>query len=163
MKKLLALSMAALVMAPTLVLAKEGGAHPMAGCGVGYVLFGHTKNNKGTQIGSALVSWLIGPVTSSMTSGTSGCTDDGAVKFVYAAELFAEVNLPSLKQEMAMGQGEFVSTFATLLGAKERQVPAILVYFQQEYKTLFPQADVTSTQLMGTLSRELAKHPELLG
>src|SRR5690348_16051396 len=48
MKKLAAISTAALMMSPTLLLAAKN--HPMAGCGLGYVLLSHDDNSKGIQI-----------------------------------------------------------------------------------------------------------------
>ena len=39
------------------------------------------------------------------------------MKLARETEVFAEVNLDSLRADMAAGQGEYVTTFASLLGA----------------------------------------------
>src|SRR5882762_7019290 len=116
MKKLLALSLATLLV-PTLALA--AGNHPMAGCGLGYMLMSNKDNSKVSQVLGATTNGTSGSQTFGITSGTSGCTDDGAVKWAKAAEVYAEVNLDSLRREMAIGKGEYVETFASLLGATE--------------------------------------------
>ena len=161
MKKILALSFAAAFAFP-MVAGAAGGNHPMAGCGLGYVLFGHDDNSKIKQILAATTNATSGNQTFGMSSGTSGCTEDGAVKFVKEAEVFAEVNLDSLRREMAMGQGEYVRSFATLLGASRSQIPALINLFQKEYETLFPNATTSSGDLMVSLSSLLASHQGLI-
>ena len=114
------------------------------------------------QILGATTNGTFGSQTFGISSGTSGCTQDGAVKLVKAAEVYAEVNLDSLRREMAMGKGEYVETFASLLGATEANRPALLQLFQTEYASLFPSASTTSGDLINALSSTMAQHPELL-
>lgn len=151
MKKVLAVLAVAVVALPGITLAK-GGNHPMAGCGLGYVLFGNQDNDKVKQIFAATTNGTSGNQTFGMTTGTSGCTEDGAVKMVKEAEVFAEVNLDSLRREMALGQGEYVNAFASLLGAKGEQVPAMVSMFQKEYNQLFPNATTTSGEMLASLT-----------
>jgi hypothetical protein len=138
------------------------GNHPMAGCGLGYALFGSTNNDQVHQIFAATTNGTSGNQTFGITSGTSGCTEDGAVKFVKEAEVYAEVNLDSLRREMAMGQGEFVTTFASLIGASDKNQVAMVKMFQSNYETLFPSSTTTSDELLASLKVTLAAHPELL-
>src|SRR4029077_16319518 len=146
MKKLLALSLATLLV-PTLALA--AGNHPMAGCGLGYLLLSNKDNEKVTQVLGATTNGTFGTQTFGISSGTSGCTEDGAVKMAKAAEVFAEVNLDSLRREMAIGKGEYVETFASLLGATEATRPAMLQLFKSAYASLFPSVNTTSGDLLG--------------
>src|SRR5258706_10011582 len=106
MKKLLALVLTA-GMAPS--FASAAGNHPMAGCGLGYLLLSNKDNEKVTQVLGATTNGTFGTQTFGISSGTSGCTEDGAVKVSKATEVYTEVNLDSLRREMAMGQGEFVN------------------------------------------------------
>src|SRR5882672_12037062 len=114
MKKLLALGLTTLLV-PTLALAR--GNHPMAGCGLGYLLLSNKDNDKVTQVLGATTNGTFGTQTFGISSGTSGCTQDGAVKVARATEVFVEVNLDSIRQDMAKGEGEYVNTLASLLGA----------------------------------------------
>ncbi len=156
MKKFAALLVATGLMLPSLAMAK-GGNHPMAGCGLGYVLFGNGDNSKIMQIFAATTNATSGSQTFGMTTGTSGCTEDGAVKFVKEAEVFAEVNLDTLKREMAAGQGDYVTSFARLLGVGEAETSTLISFFQTNYATLFPSASTTSGEMLASLSGLLSQ------
>ena len=155
MKKIVALMAVIALGLPTLALAK-GGNHPMAGCGLGYVLFGHNDNSPIMQVLAATTNATSGNQTFGMTTGTSGCTEDGAVKFVKEAEVYAEVNLDSLRREMAMGQGEYVNSFAALIGAKGSEIPQMVSTFQQNYDKLFPSSATSSSEMLSNLSAVLS-------
>lgn len=160
MKKKL-LTFVAVAALPAMVFAK-GGNHPMAGCGLGYVLFGNSDNSKLMQIFGGTTNGTFGNQTFGITSGTSGCTEDGAVKFVKEAELYAEVNLDTLRHEMAAGQGESVQTFASLLGASEANRVAVVTLMKQNYAQLFPTNATSSTELLASLQNLLSQHASLL-
>ena len=91
------LLVAAITFVPHLGFAASGN-HPMAGCGLGYLLFSNKDNSKVTQILGGTTNGTFGSQTFGITSGTSGCTEDGAVKFAKEAEVFAEVNHEALKR-----------------------------------------------------------------
>jgi len=158
MKKLVAIGIAAMLTAPATLLAK--GNHPMSGCGLGYFLIGSKENSKVMQVLAATTNGTSANQTFGISSGTSGCTEDGAVKLVKEAEVFAEVNLDTLRKEMAIGDGEFVKTFATLIGAKD--VSQMVQFFHDNYTTLFPSSATTSDELLNALTDKLAGHPELI-
>src|SRR6266851_7073438 len=98
MKKVIVLSIMASLL-PTLVIAR--GNHPMAGCGLGYLLLSNKDNEKVTQVLGATTNGTFGTQTFGISSGTSGCTKDGAVKMARATEVYVDVNFDSLRQEMA--------------------------------------------------------------
>jgi len=160
MRKVITLAVLATLL-PTFSMAR--GNHPMAGCGLGYLLLSNKDNEKVTQVLGATTNGTFGTQTFGISSGTSGCTEDGAVKVARATEVFADVNLASLRQEMATGQGEYVNTFASLLGANEATRPQMVRFFQSEYQSLFPTAETSSQDMLKTLSEKLSSHPELLG
>ena len=159
MRKLLAV-MFAVAMATPVVYAKANKNHPMAGCGLGYLLLGNQDNSKIMQVLAATTNGTSGNQTFGITSGTSGCTEDGAVKLAKEAEVFAEVNFETLRHEMAVGEGEFVRTFASLLGAKSAD--RMVRFFHDRYASLFPSAQTGTTELLDALKVQLAEHPELL-
>ncbi len=139
------------------------GNFPMAGCGLGYIAFGHQENSKLYQILGATVNDIVSPKTSAITSGTSGCTEDGAVKLFAQAEVYTVANFDSLRQEMATGNGDYVNTFASLIGATDSAKPALLKMFQADYAYFFPSANTTPTEMLERVSQRLEQHPELLG
>lgn len=160
MKKLLAVAFAASVIMPSIAMAK--GTHPMAGCGLGYILLSHKDNDKVTQILGATTNGTSGNQTFGISSGTSGCTEDGAVKIAKEAEVYAEVNFDTLRVEMASGQGEFVNTFARLVGGQGSDVSQLTQVFKSEYTSLFPSAQITSADLLENLQTVLSSHKDLL-
>jgi hypothetical protein len=60
---------------------------------------------------------------------------------------------------MAQGNGEFVRSFAALLGGNTE---SLVKFFQTEYTSLFPSASTSSAEFLAALSQKLADHPELL-
>ena len=143
--------------------AQAAGNHPMAGCGLAYMLFAKDDNSKGTQILAATTNGFFGAQIFGITSGTSGCTEDGMVSLEKELELFASINLNNLAEEMAKGAGDYVTAFAALLGADAETQPVFLSFFQEKYEVLFPSEETTAIEMLEALKLELAKHPELFG
>ncbi len=151
-----------LSMLPMLALAK-GGNHTMAGCGLGYLLLSNSDESKAMQILGATTNGTVGNQTFGITSGTSGCTEDGAVKLARATEVFVEVNLAEVRRDIAAGHGEYVNTLASLMGASEAQKSQLVQFLHAQYPALFPSADVRSDEVLKNLSLALSQHPEILG
>lgn len=138
------------------------GNHPMAGCGLAYLLFSKDNNTKGIQILAGTTNNLYGTQTFGITSGTSGCTEDGKLAFNREVEVYAAINLTNLAEEMAKGEGEYVVAFASLLGATDETRPMMLKLFQDKYSVLFPSEETNSIEMLDALRLELSAHPELL-
>ncbi|HRY30544.1 MAG TPA: DUF3015 domain-containing protein [Elusimicrobiota bacterium] len=160
MRKLIACALA-VALFPTALMA--AGNHPMAGCGLAYILFSKDNNSKAIQILASTTNNLYGTQTFGITSGTSGCTENGTVKFGKEAELYAEINLKELTRDMARGEGEYLGTFAGLLGVQDARRAEFFQLTQQKYGSLVPSAETSSTEMLNALSKEMASHPELLG
>src|SRR3990172_6092052 len=146
-----------LVSGPTVQAAKAAGGNKltMSGCGLGYMLFGkENASNRALQVLALTTNGTSANQLFGITSGTSGCTQDGLVALNKELEVYAEVNLPNLSIEMAKGEGEYVAAFASLLGAKDAARPALLRFFQERYEVLFPSPDTTAAQMVETLKAE---------
>jgi hypothetical protein len=161
MNKRIAAVLSISLLSPSLLLAR--GNHPMAGCGLAYVLFSKDQNTREIQILASTTNNSFGSQSFGITTGTMGCTEDGAVRADSRAAAYAEVNFRDLSREMAAGRGEYVTTFAALLGAKEESRPALVKFFHDQYAALIPSADTTSAEMLSRLNQELSSHPELLG
>ena len=141
-----------------------GNQLTMSGCGLGYMLFGKDHpSNRFLQIlavttNASTYSQLFG-----ITSGTSGCTEDGMLASAHELGVYAEVNFNNLSHEMAKGEGEYVTAFASLLGATDATRPALVRFFQERYAALFPSSTTTPAEMLETLGRELQQRPDLLG
>lgn len=128
MKKLLILSLSSAVFAffaVGSVSAQEGTyGYGTAGCGLGALIF---KDKPGfIQVSAATTNGTYSNQSSGITSGTSNCTPGGGTAHkMHRQEIFAHVNFESLQQEMAVGQGEKLAAFATLLGCPAAEFGAM--------------------------------------
>lgn len=119
--------------ATLIVLSQAQGAHyGMAGCGVGSLVF---QDQPGMiQIVASTVNNLVSPQTSAISSGTSGCYEEGSS----SAKLdYIEANKIALKEDAARGQGETLQGLTTLLGCASSQ--DVNSEIKNNYKSIFGQ------------------------
>jgi hypothetical protein len=99
--------------------------------------------------------------TFGMTTGTSGCSQDGVVSREHETALYAQATIENLSQEMAQGQGEHLASLATLMGVPTELHAAFFQLTQQHYAALFPTAENDSVQMLTALKAVLAVDPVL--
>ncbi|MDV6236520.1 DUF3015 domain-containing protein [Leptospira ellisii] len=129
----------------------EAKNYGMAGCGLGATVI--KDNTVGSQLFAATLN-ATGVQTSGITSGTSNCTADGIVKSDKAQELFVTVNYQSLEQEMALGKGEKLDSFAKLLGCDAGSVSRFGKLTKDKYSSLIKQ-DTTPSLLLSAVKSEV--------
>ena len=160
MKKFVAITVTSLMMTP-LVFAK-GGSHPMAGCGLGYVLFASKDNSRPAQIFAATTNGTSGNQTFGITSGTLGCTESGMIAKNKQAEVYAEVNLRQLSHDIAIGKGESLDAFSKIVGVKDAGQEKFCQLLKSNYAVLFPNASASSTDFLSRLDKMMSDHRDLL-
>lgn len=132
--------------------------HNMAGCGLGSMLF--KENEKPHQILAATTNGLFGNQTFGISSETLGCTKDGMVRADKARQVYAEVNLQKLSREMAAGNGEYLTAFASLMGCKDSaSQKAFGQLTQQKYEKILPTEKTDAETLIDNLQTEMSKDP----
>ena len=91
------------------------------GCGLGKLAWGDYKGQKeiAPQVMMATTNGTFGSQTFGISSGTSGCTNDGKIMGEHKTTMFASLNFDALTAEMAQGQGEHLASLATLMGIPE--------------------------------------------
>lgn len=156
MKRLLLVGLALL---PLAAFAKNN--HPMAGCGLLYMA-GLRQNEMGPQIVASIFNASMGTQTFGITSGTSGCTEEGLVAMSVQTEVYAEANLKEIQRDMAAGGGEFLTGLADLLGVPAEKRAELSQLAKDRFAVLFPSANTTSLEMLNALKRELAQRPDLL-
>lgn len=132
----------------------------MAGCGLGSMLFGN-QNTTGMQILAATTNGTFGTQTFGITSGTSNCTQGGVLKAEREQAAFAEVNFQDLKANMAAGGGEFLSSFATLLGCEDASKQALAQMTQAKLEVLVPSTSTTPIEMLVALKQQIKASPAL--
>jgi hypothetical protein len=161
-KKLLMLSVAVLfgMQAGLAMAAANPDTGP--GCGLGKILWAESKNQKNIapQVLMATTNGT-GMNTLAISSGTSGCTNDGQVMAEHKVNVFAAINFENLSQEMAQGRGEHLASLATLMAVPAERQAEFFSMTQEQYAFLV-QAGVTSpVAMVKALNDAIATHPVL--
>ncbi|NOY84398.1 MAG: DUF3015 domain-containing protein [Nitrospirae bacterium] len=157
MKRLVMLT----VLGLSLTFAPNGFAagYGAAGCGFGGELI---KENKVLhQIGAAILNMILGNQTFGMTSGTSGCGEDGLVLAENEQETFVGNNYETLTKEMASGKGENLTTLAGLLGCSSDTVQHFGSFTQAHYPSIFKTRETTPSEMLVALKDGLSLEPTL--
>lgn len=157
MRRLLVLS-ACLALGLT-AMTQTGLASPDCGPGM-YV----GKSNKGSLIqslGATTNASLLPTQTFAMTSGTSGCSSSGVVNRDVEQEVFVAVNMDSLYQDMARGQGEYLESLADLMGCKVAVRGELGRMARDNFADLHATAEDSPSALLANLRTEMARRPAL--
>jgi hypothetical protein len=160
-KKVLVLSIAVLFGAQTgLAMAANPDTGP--GCGLGKLAWADYKGQKeiAPQVLQATTNGT-GMNTFGISSGTSGCTNDGKIMSEYKTTVFASLNFDALSAEMAQGQGEHLASLATLMGVPAERHPAFFAMTQERYTSLVQAGETSPVALVKSLNDAIAGHPVL--
>jgi len=112
----------------------------------------------------AAIGLSIGACTV-VTDPSSGSSSGGSssVAFMDRQQQIAEFanvnNLERLKNDMAAGQGEYLSSLAALLGVGASQQPAFFAFTKDKFNVLFPNEHTTATEMLAVLEREMRADP----
>ena len=155
--------MGALVIATQAGLAFGANPDTGPGCGLGKLAFADFKNQKNIapQVLMATTNGTFGSTTFGISSGTSGCTNDGQVWADQKVTMFALLNFENLTQEMAQGKGEHLVSLATLMGVPDDQHGEFLSMAQERYTSLVQGGENPSASLVKALNDAIAKNPVL--
>lgn len=159
-KKVLMLSVAVLFgMQAGLVMAANPDTGP--GCGLGKLAWADYKNQKNIapQVLMATTNGTFGSGTFGISSGTSGCTNDGKVMAEQKTTMFAQLNFENLSQEMAQGQGEHLASLATLMGVPSEQHAAFFALTQERYTSLVKTGEASPVAMVKAINDAITTHP----
>ena len=160
-KKVIMLSVAVLFgMQAGLAMAANPDTGP--GCGLGKLLwadYAHQKNIA-PQVMMATTNGT-GMNTFAISSGTSGCTNDGKIMAKYKTTVFASHNFENLSQEMAQGQGEHLASLATLMGVPAEHQAAFFSVTQERYTSLIKTGEASPVAMIKAINDAIATHPVL--
>ena len=133
------------------------------GCGLGKLAFSDFKNQKNIapQVLMATTNGTFGSTTFGISTGTSGCTNDGKVWAEYKTTLFAEINFENLSQEMAQGKGEHLASLATLMGVPAEHQAEFFAMTQERYTSLVKAGEASPVAMVKALNEAVAGHPVL--
>jgi len=129
----------------------KSGDGTLDGCGLGWQV-----TDSRTMIGTTTrgtTNMVVHPGFG-MTSGTLGCEQISFAKNEQEAATFVASNYQTLKSELAVGQGEYVSAMIESFGCSAEQVPAISSQIQKNYNTVVAPTQ-NATELFNNLKQEV--------
>ncbi|HEY6085228.1 MAG TPA: DUF3015 family protein [Nitrospira sp.] len=130
------------------------------GCGLGklaWMDYGSPKQIA-PQVMMATTNATFGSQTFGISSGTSGCSNDGVIMKNKHIDLTSRA-FESLAQEMAQGQGEHLASLAALLGIPEQAQPEFFALVQEKYTLLVGSDETTAITMLQALQAAMAGHP----
>jgi Protein of unknown function (DUF3015) len=144
-------------------LAMAGNPDTGPGCGLGKLAWNDYKGQKeiAPQVLMATTNGTFGSQTFGISTGTSGCTNDGKIMADQKTTVFASLNFEALSAEMAQGQGEHLASLASLMGVPAENQPAFFAMTQERYTTLVKSGEASPVALVKALNDAIAGHPVL--
>jgi hypothetical protein len=131
------------------------GAHPDngPGCGLGKLAWSDYPGQQSiwAQVLQSTTNGTFSSQTFGISSGTSGCTNDGTIFASEKVNVFAAVNFNNLAQEMAQGQGEHLTSLATLMGIPAEQHGVFFPMVQEKYTMLIQAGENPAQALIQAL------------
>ncbi len=135
--------------------ATKSGQHmdTLDGCGLGWQV-----TDSRTMIGTTTrgTTNAFVPPSFGMTSGTIGCDQIPFAKNEQEAATFVASNYQTLKSELAVGHGEYVSAMIESFGCASGQVPAISAKIQKNYGSVVAPTE-NATQLFNNLKQQVGR------
>jgi len=139
MKKILTL---AVISATTLL------AGPNTGCGLGNAVI-KTQDSVLMQVFAATTNGTSGNQTFGITSGTSGCAKPAKFVSNDKANEFVAGNMDALALDISNGQGEALTTLATLLNVSNDDVFASTL--QANFDKIYTSSNVSSADVIDNI------------
>ena len=131
-------------------------ADSSSGCGMGYEVA--PKQSLVSSSTRSIVNATFSS-TIAMTLGTSGCAKHSIVKNDAKGIHFAEANMNVLALEMARGNGEFVSGFASVYGCSNTEAFGSMV--QSNYETVLPASNTSGVELYNNVKSQIKNNAAL--
>ena len=133
------------------------------GCGLGKELWANANNQKsiGVQVMAATTNGTSANQTFGISSGTSGCTNNGTLLSEYKVTVFASANFDNLSQDMARGGGEHLASFAELLNVPQEHRAEFYRLAQAQYRGMIQSGKNTPAAMLTSIDSGMSSHPAL--
>ena len=95
----------------------------------------------------------------SSTSGKTWFSEEGLVRNEYRVTAFAAINFEQLKDQMAQGRGEYVTSLGTLLGVAGDRQTEFSAWTQAHYAQLVSSDRTTPAEMLEALNLGLLADP----
>jgi hypothetical protein len=116
-------------------------------CGWGAKLF-DGQSGVVPQVLAVTTNGTSGNQTFGITTGTSGCTQDGVVKSSWKTAMFIDGNKDRLARDMSIGNGETLDSLAHLIGVREEDRATFNRVVQANVSMIFPSGSTTGDSVV---------------
>jgi hypothetical protein len=136
-----------------------------APCGVGSTVY-KGDSGKSAHFTAAFIDYIINfigvPTTPiSMTFGVMGCDTSTTVKLHQEKEIFVAMNFDNLSQDIAKGEGNYLVSYAQILGVSTEDLSTFNQLSQEQYLALLDSDDASAIELVKQMDNAMMSHPIL--
>ena len=153
-KRLSAAAVAA-VLSGVSLMASAAGENNVGTCGPGSKLF-EGQSGVMPQVFAITTNNFYGINSFAMSSGTSGCSQDGTVKSTWKTAAFIDGNKDRLARDMSRGSGESLDALAQLLGVRDQDKARFVRAARDHVATIFPSEHASTDEIRAGLRQALA-------
>ena len=144
-----------IALSPTIVLADNVG-----NCGWGSKMF-DGKSGAASQVLAVTTNGTSGNQTFGISSGTSGCTQDGTVTSNWKTAMFIDGNKKTLARDMSQGHGETLDALASLIGIDEANKQIFFRLTHENFNVIFTSEEANTADIRAALKALLNNNAEL--
>lgn len=155
-KKLVAVALVGMFPLATMA----AGENNIGSCGWGSKVF-EGQRGVAPQVLGATTNGTFGNQTFGITSGTSGCTQDGVVTSHWKTAMFIDGNKEKLARDMSVGHGETLDSLAKLMGVRAEDKTAFFLATKENFGRIFSSDSVSTDQIMVSLKQVLSESGDL--
>jgi len=129
-------------------------------CGWGNMLF-DGKSGLGSHIIASTTNGTSGNKTFGMTSGTNGCSTNGALSYGGNAWVDASEIMDEFSEDVARGHGDALDAVAVMIGVQQQGRETFAQVMHENFTTLFPSEDVTAEEVMTSVNNVMKNDDRL--
>jgi hypothetical protein len=139
------------VLLPIALFAIASGAQAqnVGKCGVGSKLFAGQRGIAPQVM--AITTNAYSGQTFAITSGTSGCTQNGVVSSSWKTAMFIDSNMTKLAKDISTGEGETLDALAGLIGIDSADTTAFKQTLKSKYSEIFVSSETSSEEVVASL------------
>lgn len=113
------------------------------------------------QVMATWTNGTLGNQTFAISTGTSGCTQDGAVTSNWQTAMFIDGNKEKLARDVSRGQGETLDSLAKLIGVSEGHKAHFYQTAKRNFDRIFPAAQASTDDIMSGFKQVVADDESL--
>jgi hypothetical protein len=148
---------ASLALFPAVAIAQQNN---VGSCGWGSKLF-DGQSGIFPQALAGITNGTSGNQTFGVSSGTSGCTQDGTVRSTWKTAMFIDGNKERLARDMSVGEGEALDSLAHLLGVEATDRAAFSRLARDNMQRIFPSEQAGTNEILSALHKVLMSDAKL--